>query len=514
MSLLPSSWLVTFLLLAAVGALCYELYRRLFLSFDDNIPTVVLPMHPPPAHVEDLHVWDTELLLKHKTTVMRVINMFKPWNRTLLVADPAVAKEIFAGPNWEKFQRPHWSQDYHMFHAGGMILMPNGQEWREAREHLGTRTFSSTTVRTYVPILREQFAFLRRKIEEEIDKNGGKIDIQHLYNNFTFDVICRLTFGESVNAQTTDEGTRYLEAWDNLLEYSNILVAIKGLLHPTFYKLFPGIVNGHKDAYELVSGLIRRNVARHRNGEDKRVSILDDFLNNAKVPGWLKEDSQLEKQMMTFLFAGHDTTAGLLSFLTHELAIHPEWQSRAREEVLAAFGPGNGENYVTELEKLETLPVLNACIKETLRMYPSAPVTGGRAMYEDFVYQYTDSLTKEQKRIDLRTGDQVLPFLYAMQRHPDMWDKSFGSPDEFNPERFIKDPVGGAISLYAFSPFGNGARKCAGERLALGEARLSMAEILRRYEWVPQDGHRLEQAFSGTIKAKHGVKIVIKRLVA
>lgn len=64
------------------------------------------------------------------------------------------------------------------------------------------------------------------------------------------------------------------------------------------------------------------------------------------------------------------TTAALLSFITYEMATHPEWQQKAREEVLAAFGTPKETEMITNLDKLESLQVLNACLKETLRMYP------------------------------------------------------------------------------------------------------------------------------------------------
>lgn len=123
--------------------------------------------------------------------------------------------------------------------------------------------------------------------------------------------------------------------------------------------------------------------------------------------------------------------------MTYYLATNPVWQTRVREEAIAAFGkPAGDDDLVSNLDKLEGLPILNACLKETLRLQPSAPFGGGRVMNQDLLYEYTD-LAGNKKQIDFRKGDAVLPFVYGAQRNQDFWDKRFGPVDEFNPERLV-----------------------------------------------------------------------------
>lgn len=149
-------------------------------------------------------------------------------------------KDLYVGPNWEVYDRSHPFAQKHQNHAGGLILMGNGPKWRAAREHLGTKTFSSTTIKnSYVPLMREQFSIFVEQVEKERKANNGKIDLQDFFNNATFDLITRLVFGEEVRAQTTKEGAAYLEAWDNLLGLSNIFVLLHGLAGPWIWKLFP-----------------------------------------------------------------------------------------------------------------------------------------------------------------------------------------------------------------------------------------------------------------------------------
>lgn len=238
---------------------------------------------------------------------MRYVAVQKPWSRSILIGDPAVLKAIYTSADWEKFDRGHHSQEAQQGHAGGLILMKNGQKWRDAREHLGTKTFSTVTLRTYVPILREQAAIFLDQLEKRRKANNGNVDLQELYNNLTFDVICRLTFGESSNAQTTEEGARYLKAWDGVLGLSNIITLVRGFANKTALMLIPGIVKQWEQDKAIIENLIRRNLARVQKGEDPdRVSILDDFARNPKVPDWLKEEKAIVQQLMTVLFGGHD----------------------------------------------------------------------------------------------------------------------------------------------------------------------------------------------------------------
>ncbi|KAI9014217.1 cytochrome P450 [Hyaloraphidium curvatum] len=492
-----------------------ELYRRRYLSFRDGVPTLVsIPFirQVPISRLGDSHDYHKETIRELGSPVLRIYNIFKPWSRSVLVADPAVLREVFAGPLWEAFDRSHPYAEILRRHAGGLILMPNGQKWREAREHLGTKTFAAPAIRSYLPVMREQFAVFLDRVEKERAANGGKVELQALFNNLTFDVVCRLVFGEAVAAQTTEEGKRYLKAWDGVLGLSQLLSALQATFARPIWSLFPKIVKQYESDMDAINQLVLRNVARRKRGEDPdRVSILDDFFRSAKVPDWLKEDDEIVRQLVTLLFAGHDTTAALLSFMAHELSVNTDWQSKLRAEVLDAFGPATGAGeLITNLEKLEAMPILNACLKETLRLYPSAPYGGGRVMNRDLVYEYTDTATGKPATIEFRKGDQVLPFVYGAQTDPRFWKSN---PDKWDPSRFLDDPNGGAVNFFAYAPFGNGARRCAGERLALAEGRMATAELVRRYEWKPDVG-TFKVLFTGTLKAKDGVRVVLTPIKA
>lgn len=144
-------------------------------------------------------------------------------------------------------------------------------------------------------------------------------------------------------------------------------------------------------------------------------------------------------------------------------------------------------------------------IKETLRVLPVAPSGGTRYIFEDFEVPYVDAQDGKQKVARFRKGDFVQPFIYGAQHDPFYW--SGPHPDVWEPQRWLDDPTaGGAKNLFANNPFGNGSRRCIGEKLALGETRLLLASILRKYDVKPGE-YKFVAKNEATVSAKFGVKV-------
>lgn len=320
---------------------------------------------------------------------------------------------------------------------------------------------------------------------------------------FSFSTITRLTFGSEVRAMTTATGSEYTDRFERWMAGAAKMSAMLQLLGKWAYILIPSVVKQWKEDGDAMFGLVRGEMARVRRGE-ARNSILDDTMAHlaagAKESGTMT-DAQLELACMSLLFGGHDTTSALLGFLTYELSKRPDIQKGLRDE-LATLPAGP----IDSLEPLESLPLLNAVIKETLRKYPSAPFGATRNMYEPYTHEYI-GVDGTPRRIEFRKGDRLITYIWGIQRWPGFWEKD---PEEWAPERFLENPSGDTkVGLYAYSPFGNGARRCLGERLALGEARLTVASIVRRWEIVPAfgEGEAFEELYQGTIRPS---KVMIK----
>ncbi|MFI5619376.1 cytochrome P450 [Streptomyces sp. NPDC051567] len=176
--------------------------------------------------------------------------------------------------------------------------------------------------------------------------------------------------------------------------------------------------------------------------------------------------TELRDQVLVFLLAGHETTATSLAFALHLLALHPEEQTRAREEISRVLG-----DRTPEAADVDRLPYLTQVLKEAMRLYPAAPVIGRRAVAATEVGGHT-----------VPAGADVILAPWVTHRHPRYWP----DPDRFDPDRFTPEAEA-ARPRYAWFPFGGGPRACIGQRFSMLESVIALAMILRSYEFEAVD---------------------------
>ena len=182
-------------------------------------------------------------------------------------------------------------------------------------------------------------------------------------------------------------------------------------------------------------------------------------------------------QCWVFLLAGFETTATTLGYMSYILATNPECQQKLFNEVISAMDSDNEISY----EKLHALPYLDACLSETLRLFP--PVMRlEREVNQNF--KLGDS------EIKLFKGQLVEIPVYAIHHS----EKFYKNADQFIPERFLKENRDQIIP-YTYMPFGTGPRNCIGMRFALMEVKLAIAHILVRYHLTKCDKTETELEF-------------------
>lgn len=244
----------------------------------------------------------------------------------------------------------------------------------------------------------------------------------------------------------------------------------------------------HQIADELIAD-------RKKHGDPAgKTDILSTMLNAVDPQtGERLSDENVGYQMVTFLIAGHETTSGLLSFTIHALLRHPEVMEKARAEVERIL-----ENRAPRFEDLPQLVYLDQILKESLRLWPTAPAFA--------VYPYEEKTTLAGTYPIHR--DQTLMILTPMlHRDPKIWGKN---AEEFDPEHFAFENAA-QLPPNAWKPFGNGQRSCIGRPFALQEAMLLLAMILQRFELSLADpDYTLEIKETLTLKP-HGLEILAKR---
>ncbi|MFB6437955.1 cytochrome P450 [Streptomyces sp. NPDC056411] len=175
---------------------------------------------------------------------------------------------------------------------------------------------------------------------------------------------------------------------------------------------------------------------------------------------------EVREQVLIFLLAGHETTATSLAFTLHLLARHPEEQAAVREEIDRVLG----ERTPTAAD-LDRLPYLTQALKESMRLYPAAPVVSRRAVADTEIGGHR-----------IPAGADVIVAPWVTHRNPALWE----DPERFDPRRFAPEREAGR-HRYAWFPFGGGPRACIGQHFSMLESVLALAMLLRAYELTAVD---------------------------
>ncbi len=192
------------------------------------------------------------------------------------------------------------------------------------------------------------------------------------------------------------------------------------------------------------------------------------------------DDVNIRNQIVTFLIAGHETTSGLLSFTIYQLLKCPDVRARAHAEVDRVLG---GER--PTFEKLHRLTYLDQVLRESLRLWPTAPAFAVHPR-EDTVIGGAFAAEK---------GQPIMILTPMLHRDPKVWP----DPERFDPERFSAEAVKSRPDS-AWKPFGNGQRACIGRQFAMQEATLVLAMILQRFELVDHSNYQLRIKETLTLK--------------
>ena len=211
-----------------------------------------------------------------------------------------------------------------------------------------------------------------------------------------------------------------------------------------------------------ISRLTKDRMRRVETGSD----IPDDFLtrlikarDDEKSPLTMHD---IEDHILTFIAAGHETTARGLSWMLYLLSNAPE----ARERVEAEINKIDIEN-TDPADWAKHLPYTTACFEETMRLYPPAPFITRMALRDDpFGLAFVPA------------GGNLFLNLYALHRHETLWHK----PNHFIPDRFMGSTKQ-AIERFQYLPFGVGHRTCIGGHFAMQEALIILVSCIKKYQF-------------------------------
>jgi cytochrome P450 len=238
----------------------------------------------------------------------------------------------------------------------------------------------------------------------------------------------------------------------------------------------------------VLDEIVYAEIAQRRAvADESRMDILSLLVGVRDEVGEGFTDKEIRDQVMTLMFAGHDTSTSTLTFMMHELARHPDVLARLcaeQDEVLAGATPS-----IDQLE--HEMPYLEMVLDEVLRLYPPAWI-GPRRAVADFEFA--------GHRVS--RGAYVNYCSWASHRLPEV----FAEPEAFIPERFTRERKA-ALPRGAYVPFGGGRRICIGKRFGQTEVKLVATMLLQRLRLDAMPGRTMTVRQMPTLSPRGGLRM-------
>ncbi|MEO8311664.1 MAG: cytochrome P450 [Caldimonas sp.] len=390
--------------------------------------------------------------------------------RLLLVSDHAVIARMLRDRP-DHYRRPT-NQDRivrEMGFAQGLFFA-NDDAWRRQRRMV-MAALDPTHVKAFVPTLLTVVERLRVRWEGT-SRRGAVLDLQAELMRYTVDVIAGLAFGSDVNTIGSDDDV--IQRHLNLIFPAISRRVVASMPYWRWIRLPAdrALERAVREVNAAIAGFIAGARARLEVEPERRQrprDLLEAMIVAAEAepgePGESRADD-VAGNVFIMLVAGEDTTANTLAWLLDFLFRHPDSLARAREEVLRV-APDHRSFTLAQIGELE---FVDACIQETMRLKPVAPLIAGQAVAESVV------------------GDVAIDpgtFVVGVMRHDATDATHFPDPLRFDPERWLGGAAGSpdARSPHRVSmPFGAGPRLCPGRYLALVEMKMLIAMLLANFE--------------------------------
>lgn len=356
---------------------------------------------------------------------------------------------------------------YPMFGMG--LFTSPVKRWKAHRRALSP-TFNQKILDSFMDTFNEQGQILVKCLKQDV---GQDFDILERFSRLALDNICESAMGKKANTQTTNSEfvTRLQRGmWIAFIRMFHVWYHFDAIFNQSsYYKEEKDIVRDLKSFTEEIViskkedyDQLKKNEIKLEENESKR-KVLLDLMIELSEDGANFTDSDLRDHISTFVIAGSDTTATINSFVMLILGLYPDIQERVYKEVMEQIGPDRPVNK----EDLHELKYLERVIKETMRVFPVAPV---------IVRKITEDLDIGDG-IVLPSGSSAALVIYVLHFDTKHWE----DPWVFDPDRFLPENVA-SRDLYAYCPFSAGPRNCIGARYAMMAMKVAIASVVRKYK--------------------------------
>jgi len=365
-------------------------------------------------------------------------------------------------------------KDIAFFLGGGLTLMTAGDRYNEVRKFFNPYLTNNENLRrTEGNLVRGAQAYVNYLLEKA--KTGEIVDVQESAQIALFDTFTEVCFGSNMHTLQREDKTLY-NKWNWIGE------AVLGRYMMREFPTWKYFKTAKDRKYDVTTkefdDMVRQKIAEYRTTPPATAGdILAITMEAINSDRFQMTDEELVRHIVNFLWASHDSTRNILVWAIYSLTTLPHVYAKLKGEIDAALPGGK----TVSREDLESLPYLDAVVNETLRLYPSFPV---------LFHRCTEPIDINGKQMPSEYA--IVTSTYSIQRDPAFWP----APEVFDPERWspekAKDIVYGS-----YHPFGNGRRRCIGEKLAILDIKIWMVAIFQKvsFELVPNQSFK--QMYSG-----------------
>ncbi|KAJ8109601.1 hypothetical protein ONZ43_g6090 [Nemania bipapillata] len=421
----------------------------------------------------------------------------------VLVVSTSIIAELLVHRTYDFIKPPEVANFMRHFLGDGLIIV-EGERHKWLRKQ-SQRAFTYRHIKNLYPMIWNKALALLEDMQAEIARQqqglpvptqkptgaAGRFEISTWTENVTFDIIGLAGLGRDFNLARNPDVQLARDYNDITGPHMLLYFVLSMWFSYSFVQKLPWsknkvFNNGTQSMKNICKELVKEKRDKIEKSPDDQVDILSRLIGTEVF-----SDDDLAEQLLTYLVAGHDTTSATLTWIFYLLAKYPSWQKKLRDEVTEANLPASSSPMASQSSDivevtLESLPVLNGIINETLRLYPTVPVTTRIAAQDTYLGGHI-----------IPKGTNLLVSPWQTNQSQEQWGPR---AQEFDPMRWVDgrghpNNSGGAKSNYDFLTFLHGPRSC----------------IAKAFEWsLDMDEKDVIPAGAITIKPQKGLFLKMK----